>query len=216
MRIFQEHPDINFIFSQAYIISESKTFVSNIIPKIQGNGGEVNQLGVDPFAMLVSGDMKRCLYKGNFIIMSTAIMERKIIDKVSGFDEDCFGTEDKDLWIRVADQALFCYLQKPIVNYYRSSSSISLMSEKWLMELICYHKGRLSKPCYSEMHDLIYENLFKIYKHLIIFLSNKWNILKAWQIYFDSRKYPLKKGLFFYAIISFLGPIPSFFKNFPF
>jgi glycosyltransferase involved in cell wall biosynthesis len=160
----------------------------------------------------LEGNIKNELYTGNFICISSVIVKKKFLNDINYFDSGRFGTEDLDLWIRLADKCNFFYLHKKLVRYNWMENSISRINIKRLNELINFHKTALNKPEYSSLLDIAYKNLYFTYKLLIIEYSKKWDPIMAWKIYAESRNYPIKKGLIYFAILSFFGHLPIFIK----
>ncbi len=60
------------------------------------------------------------LIKSNYIICSSAMFNRNLLEIVKGFPEspDFKAIEDYALWLRVATQTDFAYVQEPLVNYF--------------------------------------------------------------------------------------------------
>jgi len=61
----------------------------------------------------------------NVITLSSVLMKRRCLDAVGAFDEELFGTEDFDLWIRAAERFAFHYLDQPLVRYLIHDEGIS-------------------------------------------------------------------------------------------
>jgi GT2 family glycosyltransferase len=57
------------------------------------------------------------LYQENFIPHSTVVVRRALLERVGGLDVSLRTTEDYDLWLRLARQAPFRYLDRPLVKY---------------------------------------------------------------------------------------------------
>lgn len=60
------------------------------------------------------------LLQVNLVICSSAVIHRSLIPVIEGFpeDEDLVALEDYSLWLRVATQTDFAYVQEPLVIYY--------------------------------------------------------------------------------------------------
>jgi glycosyltransferase involved in cell wall biosynthesis len=81
----------------------------------------------------------------NRIINSSVLMRKRCIDQIGYFDDKLFGTEDWDLWIRIARHFRFAYLNEALVAYRIHPNNISgnslrmrenelLVIEKYLMD----------------------------------------------------------------------------------
>jgi len=65
----------------------------------------------------VRGDVYRALLRGNFISGSgsSVLVKREVLDVVGGFDEKLHASEDWDMWLRIARQFHFDFVDKPLV-----------------------------------------------------------------------------------------------------
>ncbi len=63
--------------------------------------GGASDTFIEPHHRRLSGDIKKDLLAGDFIIVSSALTRRKVIDAVGGYDETLTSTEDWDLWLRL-------------------------------------------------------------------------------------------------------------------
>ena len=64
------------------------------------SGRHVSSVGIAP----IEGDILEALFLHNFIVASTPVVSRRVIELVGGFDEgaDVAPVEDWDLWLRIA------------------------------------------------------------------------------------------------------------------
>lgn len=64
---------------------------------------------------------------GNFILPSTVLLRRELLDRFGDMSEDprFRGTEDYELWLRLAPQARFALIDRPLVFYRVRSASLS-------------------------------------------------------------------------------------------
>ena len=65
----------------------------------------------------VRGDVYQALLRGNFISGSgsSVLIKREVMDVVGGFDEKLHASEDWDMWLRIARQFHFDFVDKPLV-----------------------------------------------------------------------------------------------------
>ena len=49
---------------------------------------------------------------------SCMVVRKELLDRVGGFDERLPSFQDRDLWIRLARETRFSYVQEPLLNYY--------------------------------------------------------------------------------------------------
>jgi glycosyltransferase involved in cell wall biosynthesis len=65
------------------------------------------------------------LREGNFITNTSVVMRRTLFDRMGGFYTGLNGTEDWDLWIRIAERYAIGFLPEPLVRYRFHSGGIS-------------------------------------------------------------------------------------------
>ncbi len=83
-----------------------------------------------------SGRVLPQLLNDNFVIVSTVVARRKVIEQVGGFAEEPLlrGVEDYDLWLRIAAISGIAYLPEPLALYREHPSSMRLevpRSQHW-------------------------------------------------------------------------------------
>ena len=90
-----------FVHTAAYFIDEKDQVIGTYDhPKSQRTG-------------LVASE----LIMGNFICNSTAVIRKRCLDKVGGFDETIFPPADWDLWLRLSERFEVGYLDQPLTKY---------------------------------------------------------------------------------------------------
>jgi hypothetical protein len=67
----------------------------------------------------------RLLLEGNFITASSAMVRRSLFETVGGFFESLHGTEDWDLWVRIAADHRVDFVDEPLVRYRFHAAGIS-------------------------------------------------------------------------------------------
>lgn len=92
------------------------------------NFGDVERVGdlrLPPDRM-PAGDVFEALLMDNFITMSSVMVKRQALADVGGFDAAFRGTEDWNLWLRLAaESAVFTPVPEPLVKYRWMSTSLS-------------------------------------------------------------------------------------------
>lgn len=215
VELFARHPEMDLLFTEVEIMDliTGKTRLYSTINKIFQRQLSLIPDSKNPDLYKLEGSIKRELYLGNFICISSVLVRNKNLEIIKGFDNNRFGTEDLDIWVRLADLTQFYYWHKITAKYNWMSNSISRINDRRLEELLRYHKASLFSPDYRDMKDIIYRNLYLTYKLMIINYANHWKIMKAGITYIDSLHYPLKKDLWIYTMASILGPLPLKIKN---
>lgn len=57
------------------------------------------------------------LVRGNFLTVNSVLVRRKVLDQVGLFDESIHTFPDWDLWLRIAAEHEFSYIDLPLANY---------------------------------------------------------------------------------------------------
>ena len=93
-----------------------------------GNFGDVQRVGnlrSEPKAM-VEGDLLEALLQDNFIIVSSVMIRRTVIQKIGGFDTSLPSVEDWDLWLKLASKGVrFAAVGEPVTMYQWRAGSMS-------------------------------------------------------------------------------------------
>lgn len=97
--IFTHKPDIGVVYSQRETIDEDGNTITGYLPKLY-NGMVLNKLWVD-----------------NFVCNSSAIISRKIFNKIGGMNKNLRMSEDWEYWLRIACYFKFDYVDEPLVKY---------------------------------------------------------------------------------------------------
>jgi glycosyltransferase involved in cell wall biosynthesis len=78
------------------------------------------------------GQMYDRLLDGEFFVPSSVVTRRDCFDRVGLFDERLRGSEDWDMWLRVARQHAFAGIAEPLVNYRIHGQNMSASPEYML------------------------------------------------------------------------------------
>lgn len=81
----------------------------------------------------VNDDYHRLLTH-DYISTLTVVVEKEVLDTVGNFDEMLFGTEDWDLWIRIAQAHSIFKVEEPLSFYRYSANGLSKNRDKHLKE----------------------------------------------------------------------------------
>lgn len=112
-----EHPDISIVYSDGYCIKEDE------------NGNEVREsfasLGYIIKSLAEPEDSLKVLLIQNGFPLHAAMVRKRAIDKVDGFDESLRALEDWDLWVRLAHEHRFAYLDAIVAKYRIVEGSVS-------------------------------------------------------------------------------------------
>ncbi len=121
----------------------------------------------------------------------TVLFRKECVEKVGYFDEtkECFGVEDRDLWLRIASNYRIEFIDK-VLGYYRLRSSGISQGEKIQANKIYV----INKHCSSEQHKTLKKlALAQIYRELGDSLLAQKEIVQAKYYYWQSISfYPFK------------------------
>lgn len=82
-----------------------------------GARGDVPELQSDSTPMQGGDLFEPLLVRGNFITLSTVLLRRTLFDEMQGFYSGLHGTEDWDLWLRIAERHPIAFCPEPLVSY---------------------------------------------------------------------------------------------------
>jgi glycosyltransferase involved in cell wall biosynthesis len=208
VELFERHPGVGLVFTDSLYVN-SATGQSR--PLSENNRATLAQLGLVPDAgranaYFVEGKLKWLVYRKDFIAVSSALMRRGLAVDVGGFNERRFGTEDLDLWVRLADQTRFMYLAEVYARYNVTGHSLTGVSEKRAREMVSYHKACLSDPSYADLRETARRHLRSAYAGLIVFYGRHHERRLALRTYFQSLRDLRAPSLAFALLASACGP----------
>jgi glycosyltransferase involved in cell wall biosynthesis len=73
------------------------------------------------------------LLEVNFVLTSSVVARRELLEALTGFDERMSHAEDLDLWIRLARRAPAAASRRPLVRYRHSPGGLTRQTERRLM-----------------------------------------------------------------------------------
>lgn len=204
---FQTRPKLGVVITDGYIIyspSEKKESYSRIYQSYIQRMVPV-QIDKERGVCEFTGPVRNILYEKCIINLSSVLLKKDLFIRSGGFNQDLFGPEDMDLWVKLAKITNFAYVDIPLVNRYVASDNVSNVSEKWLTSLLEYHKLCLLSEDYKDLKPLIKKNLEKYHRYLVIYYGANNQTKNALMIAYKS----LRSGFFIrvilYAFLSILG-----------
>src|SRR5262249_15343679 len=73
------------------------------------------------------------LMEVNFVLTSSVVVRRTLLERLDGFREDLSHAEDLDLWIRLARSAVAVASARPLVRYQHRSGGLTRQVDARLM-----------------------------------------------------------------------------------
>lgn len=121
-----------------------------------------------------SGNIFKALLAENYIRTSSVIITKEVVQKIGLFDEEIFGTEDLDYWLRISREYDF-YFEKEFLGIYRRFNSIDSTAgqdgrpeeiNRFNDKLRIFEKLEKSKPLNQEEKDIILKYKAEHYQSL--------------------------------------------------
>jgi glycosyltransferase involved in cell wall biosynthesis len=149
-------PEAGFSYGQAYLMDEKGRILGL---RKAGSKRSCLRQGID--------EIRDFLVSGNHIPSSTVIVRRSCLDEVGLFDPGLrFGSEDIDLWVRLARRYAVAYIAEPLGKYRIHPHAISAgrrvaeieKSNGHILDGI-FHDTRLG-PVFSPQRASIYARLY--------------------------------------------------------
>jgi cellulose synthase/poly-beta-1,6-N-acetylglucosamine synthase-like glycosyltransferase len=110
--LFQRDPALGVAYSRRRLIDQQGRFLEYQQPRLH------------------RGWVLPALFGTNFICFSTAVVRRSVFDDVGFFDESLPLAIDYDLWLRVALNYRFDYVDEPLACYRTGHASLSVRDEE--------------------------------------------------------------------------------------
>ncbi|MEL7658442.1 MAG: glycosyltransferase family 2 protein, partial [Bacillota bacterium] len=113
--LLNNYLDYDLVFTDSWLIFEHS---GKRIKHSTGNESILSCLEFHPIegyesTYFISGPVTQKIYSKSFINMSTSLMRRDRFLQTGGFDQDRFGTEDIDFWVRFSKISKFIYWHQP-------------------------------------------------------------------------------------------------------
>jgi glycosyltransferase involved in cell wall biosynthesis len=156
VKVLDRHPEVAFSYGQAYLIDEEGHVFGLRKAKYKHS---CTQTGKDEIA--------RFLVYGNQIPTCTAMVRRSCLDEVGWFDPAfSSGSEDFDLWVRLAKRYAVAYIAEPLAKYRVHCGGLGTGRE--LDEIEESHRCILESifnnvemgPFFSSWEDMAYSRLY--------------------------------------------------------
>jgi glycosyltransferase involved in cell wall biosynthesis len=149
------HPQSGMVYANAYHIDEDGNIFGLRNPPDTGDQKKT---------------IEKLIVKGNFMPIVTAMIRRKCFDQVGFFDEQLYGCDDYDFWLRLASQFDFGFIKAPLakLRYHHESS---WHSEKMFIDRLSI--AQKIKHLYPDKGNLIRKNRARVFYDYGHFFSDK-------------------------------------------
>lgn len=211
LNILKSNPEIDLVFTDGTDFN-TRTEVERPFSEIHYSVHQ--QINWDPLqnfdgVYMARGPIRETIYSHCFIQISSVMVKSAAIKDVGGFDSRRFGTEDIDLWVRLAQKHTFAYWNLKSFTHFMSETGLSWWNERWGKELVDYHRTCLTEQSYIDLQSLAVHNLKQAHKSMIAFYGRKWQPFQAMGQFRDSfREIGFDPKLVVYVGMAFLGKTP--------
>jgi glycosyltransferase involved in cell wall biosynthesis len=115
VRVLDGHPEAGFCFGQAYLMDDKQRVFGL---RRQGYTPSYVKDGI--------GEIEKAVLNGNHIPTSTILVRRECLEKIGFFNKEFgLGSEDFELWIRLARLYSVAYIAEPLIKYRVHNGSIT-------------------------------------------------------------------------------------------
>lgn len=101
MTIMDSQPTVGLVYANVYLV--------------EGLSGSI--IGTYPSRLFRKGHVLQYLYLHQFVPSPTPLIRRLVFDRVGYFDPNAIGSDDWDMWLRIAAQFEFAYVAEPLAKY---------------------------------------------------------------------------------------------------
>lgn len=120
-----------------------------------------------------SGNVFPYLLRDNFVITSTVLVRRSLLDRVGLMDESrtLKAVEDYDLWLRLAAVTDICYLDEPLAVYKDFASSVRSDRagyQHWQAKLTILEQIAVRYPDAYQLNRGIFVQMASIYRSYLV------------------------------------------------
>lgn len=101
MAIMDTRPAVGLVYANVFLV--------------EGRSGAI--IGIYPLRLFHEGQVLRDLFLDQFVPSPTPLIRRKVFEGVGHFDPKTIGSDDWEMWLRIAAQFEFAYIPEPLANY---------------------------------------------------------------------------------------------------
>ncbi len=216
VEILESRPDIGLVLTDALYVNTRNSKSSLFSERNRAILDKVIEapLPSRENAYLLKSGLAANLFEKDFVPVSTVLLRKEAFLRVGGFDLNRRGTEDIDLWVRLAQRYNFAYYEAATSIYYAAPSVWGRDGGKWHLELIRYYKACLDSQEYNQLGHIASRKLFATYRSAVRFYSRSWSPRKALGIFRESLRYGFDPSLLMLTAIAWLGPVPQVLLDF--
>lgn len=185
----EKHYAIISADAEARLIHNDQIFIDAKGNRLSESGHIASHARLNPSN--VSGECFSTLFEGNFFGLSCVCLRRNVLDEFGGFNENIFGTEDYDLFLRVTARYPVHYIDHPLTYWRTHGTNMSrngiLMTENLINSLknICAS----GEPQLESIRGIVPSRFFFLHCVLARMLAEKGEMAKARRNYREALRY---------------------------
>lgn len=188
LNFLRENPEYSMVYTDLLRIDKRKNLT---FPFLKGRIAAQN------------GYIFEELITKNFIPTTTVVVKRECFDHVGLFDESLRSVEDRDMWLRIAQQDKIGFIETPTVIAEVHDGGLSSDREEALRSQI-YVIKKYEKVSGAKTRQLIISTLSTLYFQLGYFYFDKGLYQEARENFKNSLSYGKKGRVFFLLILTYL------------
>ena len=208
VKIFQDFPWLYFQFAdcrninahtqRSNLLSEANAL---IFSRLMQYARKLNSI------LVFQRPVERVLLWRTFLLTSTVMIRRQVVESVGLFDTRWRGPEDVDYWIRCAvTYGEIGYWPEVVAKRYHDTRSITWIRDTTLLEKIRFCKDCLESELYASLHPIIWRKIRSVYRALIRLYGEQQMRQKAWRTFRESLAFGFDPRVLIYLIGAFAGP----------
>lgn len=193
MEIFNRAGDVGLVCSGRYRIEDNGARDAHCI-------GET----------LTSDSYRDLWTQGNYIVTSSVLARKSVLMQAGLFDEDrrAIGSEDMDLWLRVAELCRMEYVDEPLVEYRVRSDGLNRSNIQRSYDsasfVIRKHQDRISGR-FSDAEEVLREKWFNFYFQWGLTLIDENQFSQAHEKFGEAMKHRRDARAGMYWLVTALG-----------
>ena len=194
VEVLQKYPDIDILFGDFWNIDYVRGTEARGFSECQAGMEHLETRALGNNLWFVEGGVEKGILKSNFIHPPTMLLKASVFEKVGGFaTTQVTGADHEFCWRAAVLGAQFAYIDRPLIERHRYSSSVTARVDDAMMQLLDSMELCRQTCMSAQRPDLladIREAEQRIYRILIEEYSDEGNRTGIWWAFRKS----LKKG----------------------
>lgn len=185
----EENSEISMVYSDMYLVNRQ---------------GDILHKWLQTKNNFCEGYIYNQLIKENFIIPSSVVIRRRLLDEVGYFDENITYAEDYDLWLRIAEKNKIGLVNHPLVKWRQHDKNMSKNFEKCSKYLIKVFNKQIQKNISEKSNSLLRERLRILFFDVGLYSLEALKLKEARDNFSSSLKIKFSFKILIYFLSSFI------------